>query len=221
VTRNRPSSAAAERAAEVALPAAGAGGLHPWVGRVVSATPELVACGSYLVAWIAPRALESGFVRLLVLGMLVEFLVLHSSAFLGAVVYGRAKRFQRTLGVLGFGAIYLLFAGAFSLAFRSRAPLVTFGWLLGSRLLTVWIDRKAPEAEHQRQLGLWGASVALYIVLAILTAILPVPRFGLDAAAVALLDLPGSGAWIDHPQKVMAFGALYFGAIAAIELRSK
>jgi hypothetical protein len=219
VASPRPSSAAGS--AEAALPQPAAGGLHPLVGRIVSATPELVAGGSYLVAWIAPRSLETGFVKLLVLGMLVEFLVIHSSAFLGAVVYGRARRFQRTLGVLGFGAIYLLFAGAFALAFQSKAPLVTFGWLLGSRLLTVWVDRKTPEAEHRRQLGLWGASVALYIVLAILTAILPVPRFGLDEAVVATLGLPGSGAWIEHPQKVMAFGALYFGSLAALELRSK
>lgn len=31
------------------------------------------------------------------------------------------------------------------------------------------------------------------------------------------LNLPGSGAWIDEPHRVLAFGVVYFAAQAAID----
>ncbi len=193
--------------------------LPPVVARLASAAPELTAASTYLVAWVAPARLEPGLARLLLLGLLVEFLVIHSFAFTVLGVDGIRGRGKKSLAILGFSAFYLLFAGAFALAFSSSAPLWTLGWLFGSRLLTLWVDPRPRGEERQRQSGLWAASAALYIFGVALTSILPLPRLGVGADVVAALSLPGSGLWVEEPHRLFAFGLIYFGGVAAVELR--
>ena len=59
----------------------------------------------------------------------------------------------------------------------------------------------------------------LYLLLAFVCTLLPLPRLGIDGAARAAMDLPGSGVWIDDPHRPLAMGAFYFGLLAWIELR--
>jgi len=195
----------------------------PLGGRLVSASPEFFASAAYLVAWIAPGRMDPAVVRGLVLAMLVEFLVVHASGFLGisALAGERVARLGRAAVVLGLALLYLLFAGAMGLAFRSWTPVATIGWLAGSRLVTVLVDPRDADAERSRQAGLWAASGALYVVFAILTAVLPIPRLGIRPDVVARLALPGSGLWIEQPQVPLAFGFLYFAAFGLVELRSR
>ena len=191
----------------------------PWPGRVVSATPEIVASASYFAAWVAPASVAPAVLRSLVLAMLVEFLVVHSSGFLSAFLDRDAAALRRPLPVLlGLAAVYLLFAGAFGLAFGSWMPVWVIGWLIGSRVLTVVADPRGRADESARQRALWVSGAVLYLMLAFVTAIAPIPAFGIDAAARARMDLPGSGLWIDQPQRPIAMGAFYFGLLAAVEL---
>lgn len=190
------------------------------LARAASAAPELVASATYLIAWIAPGRLDPPLVRMLLLGMLVEFLVVHSNGLIGGIVFGTRGEGRSKVGLLaGLAALYLLFAGGFSLAFGSWMPLWTIGWLLGSRLWTLVVDPRDGDAERGRQMGLWALSAVLYVAGVMVTVILPLPELGLDAAARATLDLPGEGLWIDQPHRVMAFGFLYFGLVAWAELR--
>ena len=41
----------------------------PWPGRVVSATPEIVASASYFAAWVAPASVAPAVLRSLVLAI--------------------------------------------------------------------------------------------------------------------------------------------------------
>lgn len=187
---------------------------------MMSATPEILASATYFAAWFAPASLPPGMPKSLVLGMLVEFLVVHSGGFLAAWMEHGGKRPRKALpAVLLLAAVYMLFASAFGLAFASWAPVWIMGWLIGSRVLTVLVDRRDREDEIDRQRALWGASVVLYLLLAFVCTLLPLPRFGIDEAARAAMDLPGSGAWIDDPHRPLAMGAFYFGLLAWIELR--
>lgn len=47
------------------------------------------------------------------------------------------------------------------------------------------------------------------------------PELGVTAGVQVELALPGSGLWIDEPQRVLAFGALYFGLTAVGEVLSR
>lgn len=194
--------------------------LSNFPARLGSAMPELFASALYFVAWFSPSSLSAELLRSLVLAMLVEFLVLHSTAFFTVLASGGVPGLKHPTAVmLALGVVYLLFAGAFAAAFHSWMPIYVIGWLVGSRLVTLWIDPRGGD-EAARQLGLWAAGTVLYLLLAFATAALPVPAIGIDGDARARMDLPGSGEWISEPQRPIAMGAFYFGLLGLIELRS-
>ena len=64
--------------------------------------------------------------------------------------------------------------------------------------------------DSQRMVMLWVESGITYIFGAILSAEIALPALGMSPPFVASMHLSGSGAWVEHPQSVLAFGALYF-----------
>lgn len=157
--------------------------------------------------------------------MLLEFLLLHSYAFLqlaSGVETGATwrERLRASLGVLGFGSFYLLMAGAIGWATGSSTPVWTIVWLLGGRLFELAIGGDA-EAAGDTRTASWLRHLLLYLFLIFLTAAVPLPSLGLTPEIVASFHLPGSGGWVERPQSVFAFGTLYFGLGAYFDLRAR
>jgi hypothetical protein len=101
-----------------------------------------------------------------------------------------------------------------SLVFRSWWPIASFWGLTLNRLLGVILGR-VPEAEQKAfVMRGWVAAIFFYIGRCMATIFLPVPRLGITSAVVAAQHLPGSGLWVDHPEKGIACGVLYFGLTA-------
>jgi hypothetical protein len=188
-----------------------------WLGRIPAALPDIVFAGAFLITWISPFELGPDAVKNLMLTMLLEFLVMHSGAFIGRIALAPGgSRLGKSLGVLGFGAFYTLFVLAFVKAFGTWWPLWNFLFLLASRFASIWF---VPSADHAaRQWGLWIWSVLAYLLGCFATIVLPLPALGLTPEAVASLHLKGRGLWIDHPHTVIAFGAFYFSAMALVKL---
>ena len=181
--------------------------------RLVGALPDAVTSFIFLVAWIAPTALGPQWVKDLMLTMLIEFIVMHSGVFYSAIVGGAAgARAQRSLLLIGLTAFYMLFIIGFSVAFKSTWPIFAFGWLFVSRFATIWIHPQLSARATAAMASQWAASAVFYLVGVFVTLLLPLPSLGLTREFVASMQLSGSGAWIDHPHIVIAFGALYFGA---------
>ncbi len=183
--------------------------------RLAAALPDAVTAGFFLIVWLAPMALGESAVRNAMLIMLVEFLVVHASGFLGGFAFGgKISRFKRVLAMLGFSMFYLGFVAAFALVFNEWWPLPVFGWLLLGKFAGA-LSHRAPSAEQsQRMIGNWGLGVLFYIGGVFLTLLLPMPRLGLTLELQPAFGLPGSGLWVDQPQRVIAFGVLYFGLCA-------
>jgi hypothetical protein len=185
------------------------------IGRLAAALPDTLTALAYLITWLFPFAWGKDAVRYMMLVMLVEFLVVHSGGFLGVVMFDDAKaKMRKTLMLLGFGALYLLFAGGFALAFESWLPILTFAWLLGAKFAMVWLRPVAKAEERDRQMAFWGLSVAAYLAAVFAGVILPLPRLGLGSEIVPQLGLPGGGLWVEKPHTVIASGTLYFGMLA-------
>ncbi len=180
-----------------------------------AALPDLLTAAAYLFAWVAPLHFGDGVVKTLMLMMLMEFLVVHSGGFIGLTVLSEtASRGSKTMAIIGFGAFYLLFAGAFSLAFKSSWPILSFLWLLAAKFAQVWLAPLPRADEAQRQTTLWALSVVAYIGAVFVGVILPIPPLGITADIIPRLGLSGGGLWIDMPQTALASGALYFLALA-------
>ncbi|MEO7794508.1 MAG: hypothetical protein ABIV06_07015 [Thermoanaerobaculia bacterium] len=193
---------------------------------LMALAPRFLTAGAYLAAWIVPASLPAGFVRAIFFGLILEFLLLHSYPFLNflaGVERGASwgRRLRSSLVILGFGSFYLVMAVALGWATHSWTPLWTIAWLLGSRIFDVALAGEAPAAVAQSRTESWLRHLLLYIFLAVLTSIVPLPALGLSPEIVASFALPGSGSWIERPQCALAFGALYFGLGAWFDLRSR
>jgi hypothetical protein len=186
------------------------------LSRGFAALPDALTACAYGFTWLFPLAWDDAAVKTLMVVMLLEFLVVHSGAFLGATVFDdRSSRAKRTLALLGFGSFYLLFALAFSLAFKAWWPFLTFVWLLLSRLALVWLAPVSHDEEKRRQIQLWGVSVAAYLGAVFAGVLVPWPALGVHAGVHAELGLSGSsGLWVEKPQTVLLSGMLYFAAMS-------
>jgi hypothetical protein len=185
----------------------------------LSAAPDVAIGVAFLLAWLFPRLVGVDMVNYALLTMLLEFIVVHSAGFMGVVILDRGSHTVRKTGlIVGLGVIYSIFVGAFCVAFDTWWPMVAF-WSLTLNRLTGVFFHTAPEGEERRrQESGWATGAVLYLIWIFITVILPLPRLGLTEAVVADAHLPGSGLWVEKPQKVIAAGAGYFLSQAYVEL---
>jgi len=189
------------------------------VADIVAAAPDAGLAAICLLTWLAPDAVGAQQVRYVVLLMLLEFVVIHSAAFMGQAVVDIDQPPARAMAILGFGLFYTIFVGAFGLAFHTWWPVAGFWLLTGNRLLGVLVGQ-APDGEERRYLRAgWATGVVFYVGAVFLTLFLPLPRFGITPDVVARQGFAGmGGVWIQEPHRVVAAGFLYFAATAVSEL---
>ena len=185
--------------------------------RILAALPDALTSALFVIAWVAPGFLGAARVKDLMLTMLIEFIVMHSSAFYAGIAgMTDASRAKRLALISGLSAFYLLFVVGFSLGFDSSWPIWAFGWLFVSRFAHVWTLGGGTDENIRRMMGSWVISALAYLGGAFATTLLPLPALGLTPDAVAALQIPRnmSGLWIDKPWTVIAFGAFYFAVLS-------
>ena len=208
---------AAEARPAPAMASARAGGIS--LAAVLSAVPDAALALLFLYTWIRPDAIRADLGRDLMLVMLLEFIVVHSAGFMGSVMIGQAAQGQKAFLLLGLGGFYTLFVIGFALAFHTAWPLWSFWGLVINRMLSVLLKQPPEGEERQFVMRQWAIGGLFYLLGCFATVLLPLPRLGMNPEAVQALHLAGtSGLWISQPWRVMAFGFLYFGAVALSEL---
>lgn len=137
---------------------------------------------------------------------------------MGSMAIAQTGPARKTAAILGLAAFYSVFAGGFALAFSSMWPLLAFWGLTLNRLLRVLLGGGFSSEEKELMKREWATSSALYLFLTLSTLIIPLPSFGITTEVIAAQNLPGSGVWIEQPQRVIALGFLYFSSLAAMSL---
>ena len=190
-----------------------------WTPRsVAAALPDFGLAALFLATWLWPTSQRPETIQHLLLVMLLEFIIIHSAAFMGRVAISPAPREAKVKGLLALAGFYSLFAAGFSLAFKSAWPLLSFWGLMANRLASVIVGQ-APEGEERVLLERgWGVCALAYLVFTFATVLLPVPRFGITPAIVAAQGIPGGGLWVDQPWRVLALGFCYFTVVGWSEL---
>lgn len=178
---------------------------------VLASIPDFALAGAFLVTWVDPYRLGPTSVQYYLLTMLLEFVIVHSAGFMGAVAFSRDHAHHRARNILGLGLVYSLFVGAFALRFESWWPLLAFWGLSLNRMLGVLMGDAPAGRDRQYVQAGWALAVMYYLGGAFVTLWLPLPELGLNRGVVSSLELPGGGAWLDEPQRVLAFGVIYFG----------
>lgn len=194
------------------------GAPSPVPRALASALPDLVLGAGFAYAWIAPARVGPGMIRWMLMTMLLEFIVIHSSAFMGKMAFAPVRGWVGASCVIGLGCFYTLFVVGFCLSFHTWWPLLSF-WALTLNRASVVLFGQAPSGSEQKVImSSWAATTLFYLAGCALTAIPPLPHPGWTADWVANLHLGGSGVWISEPWRPVAFGTVYFTAVGLFEL---
>lgn len=194
--------------------------LPPRLAAVLSAIPDFAIAGVALVTWISPARVGEEKVAWFLGLMLLEFIVVHSSAFLGAVALSDAPRAKRFAQAFALSAFYTMFAAAFALGMKHWWPLWAFWALSANRMLGILLGQAPSGRERDFAMASWGAGAACYLLGAFATVILPIPRLGVRRSMLGDIAEDSGGVWVDDPHRVVAFAALYFTLIGLFTLFS-
>jgi hypothetical protein len=159
-------------------------------------------------------------VKTAMLTMLLEFFLVHATGFFTVFANDhRGSKWKRIGAMAGLSLFYVLMISAFALSFGQWWPLLAFGWLLAGKVAWVWTGKPDPDDldgsdATMRQMAAWAGSVVLFLGGVAYTSIDDIPRWGMTAALQPSfgLDMTSEGLWESQPHRVVAFGALYFGA---------
>lgn len=190
----------------------------PLLAGIVTATPDFLASASCFITWLNPTVLGQRMVAHLVLVMLLEFIVVHSAGFIGVVIVGDTAKGKKILALIGLGALYSLFTGAFALGEHTWWPFTTFWILILNRIMSVLISPTDDVRAFPVVMITWAVGAALYLAFAALTSALPIPALGITPDVIAAQGFHLSGLWVDEPWRPIAFGAFYFFAFGVAEL---
>lgn len=188
------------------------------IPAILAALPDFAMAGTFLITWFAPRTFGDRMVRHLMLVMLLEFIVVHSAGFTAALLALDLKRRVRVIGLLGLSAFYLLFAGAFGVAFATWWPILALLALTANRLAG-FLFGKPPDGGQVLFILLgWAASVVAYLGGTFLTLTIPIPPFGITSDVVRMQEITSTGIWPEGPWRMIAFGFVYFTLVGLWEL---
>jgi hypothetical protein len=188
-----------------------------FLSRLLAALPDALSATIFVWAWIDPSTIGGPErVKNLMLVMLFEFIAMHSSAIIGSMFLSDMPRAQKFLALVGLSAAYLLFVVAFAYGFSSMWPIWAFAWLFVCRFWYLIANPTTGEDAARRMQNSWGLSGLTYLLGCFITVFLPLPHLGITPEFIAQMHFPEkmTGDWVDHPWKVLAFGALYFSVMA-------
>ncbi|MBI4667428.1 MAG: hypothetical protein HY751_13580 [Nitrospinae bacterium] len=190
---------------------------YPSEGSAISGLGYAAFSAMFIITWISPYTFGLKTVSYLTMMMLLEFIVMHSGAFLATAMAANVSRGKKSLNILGIGLFYSLFILGISLSFSDWLPALIFAGMIANRVITV-LTAEAGEVRKSAANHSWAASALFYLLFVFATTLLPVPELGITSDVARAQEFTSSGLWVDEPQRVVAFGFLYFGALALSEL---
>ena len=189
-------------------------------GGIVAALPDAVTGCGFVLVWASPFVFGPLSVKTAMLTMLIEFFLVHATGFFTAFgSEASVSRLRRVGMLLGLSLLYVLMIGAFAWSFHAWWLLLSFGWLLIGKIVWVAQNPKPDDNSTNRQMLAWAGSVALFLAGVFLTCVADIPRWGITEALAPQYGLnTHGGLWEAEPQRVVAFGVIYFGITFLVKL---
>ena len=182
--------------------------------HLLAAAALLAVSAQLLRTWIDPLAVAGGaWVRFGVGLILLEFLFVHSSAFMGQVAT-LAERRKRIQALLAFALFYGVFAGCMIAAVKEPRLAIVYVGVMAGRTWAGWSDARG----GADWTVFWVLSVVAYLACVFASVFLPWPHLGLPPRLGAeLLGSDGGGIWQEEPHRAIAAATAYFALLAALE----
>ena len=183
-----------------------------------SIIPGLMLIWVLLQTWLDPLTTQNGaWLRGALALMLLEFVSLHSGAFLGALAAGVRSILVRWAMYLALAVVYALFVYGVALSLNDFTILKLYGLLLVGRFFTI-VTAGPQDRYRLSQRAFIG--IGAFVAAIVLTTILPVPEFGITHQVVnTLMPDRGTSVWESRPQAVIAAAILYFSIMVVMEVK--
>lgn len=194
-----------------------------FIKAIISAGPDFVLAGSFLIVWLYPFALGEQAVKYFLVLMQLEFIVIHSTPFLASISLAKLPLPKKLLFFIGLVLFYSLFAAGFSFTYGSAWPLISFWTLTLTKYPSLMFSPSAYRKDKSI-MRTWAVMTSSYLAGIFLIGLLlnlvgwSIPRFGLTEVVVKQLNLPGTDAWFKEPYGVLAFGIFYFVILGIYDL---
>jgi hypothetical protein len=148
--------------------------------------------------------------------MALEFIILHSGGFMGAMAASTESLKKRVQAFLGLFVFYSLFAYGFAKMVDSFQILYVYGFIMLGRFITIIIASGEGKSQILSR-SAFGTMVYMAAVFA--TLFIPVPELGVTHEVLEQVypDRRG-GEWEQNPEIAIAAGIIYFSALALYEI---
>lgn len=186
----------------------------------LSSTPNFIMSLGFLVTWIAPMALGDNMLRYSMTVMILEFVTIHSAAFMGWALFANSGAVKRTIWVILLGCFYSIFVVALGSDSGEWWPLTAFWFLVLNRLLTILTGGAESNARLMVLMASWIWSLLSFFAVVLITVLIPLPPLGWTEGYRAMLAGKATGLWVEEPQTLMAAGFLYFLFSAIFDLNA-
>lgn len=187
-------------------------------GRLLlTAGSDLCIAATFLITWIAPHTFDDRMVHKLTFMMLLEFIVVHSTGFLGAISARDIPRLERVFMLSTLLVVYLLFVASFAAMYGGWWPVLAFAALTLPKLPAILMSGTDDDAMFGVMAN-WAAMTSLYLFGAFATLMYDVPQLGVTAEVIEQQAFGVGGEWPEQPYRVMAFGVIYFTGMALVAL---
>mgnify|MGYP003675147114 CR=1 FL=1 len=189
----------------------------PWIAAIAAALPCFYLSWILVNVWRDPMEWDEGnWVRLGVGLLLLEFVLLHSGAFIVGML-GQKQQIKTPLRMaIGLLAFYSLIVWGFSKSLDVPALIWIFAGITLGRSLNLL--RNPTESKHAI-MARSGIGVLLYLLVVAGTVFLPIPELGITNSVLnEVYPGRGSGLWETQPERAIAGAALYFLLIGLAEI---
>lgn len=186
-----------------------------WVLAIAGAAPLLAISITLVMIWIEPMSVaEGGWLRLAASLVVIEFLLLHSGAFMSVGPAICKKHWQQIAWFLGFALFYGLFFAGISVMVGGNHVV----WLLTGVLLTRLVTLLIIRDKRGTVLMLTRSTVGMVILLlTMLVALIPWPGLGITETVRYETFGSAQDMLSEHPQRLIAWGVLYYFLMALVE----
>ena len=186
-----------------------------WVLALAGGLPVLAIAMFLVMNWVDPMRMGGGeWLKLAAAMIMIEFLLLHSGAFMAVGPSVCRKLGQQIAWFFGFALLYGLFFFGIALMVGGRYVIWLLVGVLVSRMLTLLIlrDRRGIVLMLSR-----SAIGMLVLLLTMLVCAIPWPELGIDEDIRYRVFGQAKDMLTEHPERMIAWGASYYLVMSLVE----
>lgn len=192
-------------------------GLRLLLRILISAVPDFALAAVFYITWNAPYTFGTHTVHHLVFVMLVEFLVVHATGFMGAISARGTGKWERIGMFSALSLFYVLMAAGFAASYQGIWPIVAMIYLLGSKIPNIMFRPTSDDA-MMGVMANWAAMVCLYLFGCMYALTAGVESRGITPEVIAAQGFDVGGEFPEKPYIVMVFGAVYFTGMGILSI---